>query len=148
MNLHMEAVDRLIDRLRATYGRDFAARYEGVQPEAVKAIWARELAGFGTRLGSIAWALENLPERAPNAIEFRNLCRRAPEAPAPRIEAPPADPERVRVALATLKPAPAKADGRDWARRILARAADGEKPSFISVQFAREALADRAEVAP
>ncbi len=28
--------------------------------------------------GRVAWALENLPERCPNVIEFRNLCRQAP----------------------------------------------------------------------
>ena len=80
MSLPIKAVDRIFLRLLATYGTEFSGRYAGVQDGDLKSMWAHELAGFASDLPSIAWALENLPERCPNAIAFRNLCRQAPRA--------------------------------------------------------------------
>lgn len=145
MPLPLKAVDRLFERLLATYGRDFAARYEGLELVAVKTIWAHELSWFADRLAKVAWALENLPERAPNAIEFRNLCRQAPTPEAPPLPEPKADPERVQVELAKLseiKPALSSVQGanKDWARRILQRHTDGYRVRPMTLRFAREAL--------
>lgn len=56
----------------------------------------------------------------------------------------------VRFDAATARPAPAAAgvDNKEWARRILAREARGDKRLLpIQVRFAREALGMRAEVA-
>lgn len=147
MPLPLKAVDRLFERLLATYGRDFVARYDGQDLGAVKTAWTHELAGFDGQLQALAWALENLPERCPNAIEFRNLARRAPAPDVPRLAEPAADPARVAAELARLAPLRARAtvDGRDWARRILARHADGERIRPISLRFAKEALGVRHE---
>lgn len=144
MSLPLKAVDRLFERLLATYGRDFVARYEGLEQAAIKTVWAHELAGFAPHLQSIAWALENLPERCPNVIEFRNLCRQAPRDPEPQLPAPQADPERLRAELAKLaevrKAAVAPAGAKDWAHRILARVEAGERVNRTVHRFAREAL--------
>jgi len=142
MSLPSKAIDRLFERLSLTYGRQFSELYQAVDPNAVKALWAHELSGFANSLHRIAWALENLPPRCPNVIEFRNLCREAPRPQAAPLPEPPADPERVRAELAKLASVPAaqRQDPKAWAHRIMARHAHGDRLSTISVRFAREAL--------
>lgn len=141
MSLPIKAVDRIFHRLAATYGSEFMRRYEGVDDADMKTVWAHELSGFASDLQSIAWALENLPERCPNVIEFRNLCRRSPRVEVPQIEAK-ANPERVKAELAKLadmKPAPSY-DGKAWAKRIVDSHAHGYRVKPICLRFAREAL--------
>lgn len=145
MSLPLQAVDRLFARLSATYGRDFASKYEGLDQNAVKSSWAHELAGFAPHLDAIAWALENLPERPPNVIEFRALCRRAPTPEAPRIEHSPAGKERIAAELKKLghvvRGTPTQGiDRRDWARRIVARDASGDNITRAQLAMAKDAL--------
>lgn len=146
MSLPLQAVDRLFERLTATYGRQFLNLYEGLDAAAIKTSWAHELSGFGHNLAAIAWALEHLPERAPNAIEFRNLCRKAPEPETPRLPEPPADPQRLRAELAKLQPildAALKANKDDrlaWARRIVSRRQQGMRVAHGTYRIAAEAL--------
>lgn len=147
MSLPLVAVNRLFDRLTATYGRDFLARFDGLEQADLKSLWTHELAGFSDKLGMIAWALENLPERAPNVIEFRNLARRAPVPDAPRLPEPKADPARVAAELAKLAPTLAAAraptggiDNKAWAKRLIARHDGGERLNPTTLRFAREAL--------
>lgn len=146
MSLPIKAVDRIFLRLLATYGTEFSGRYSGVQDGDLKSMWAHELAGFASDLPSIAWALENLPERCPNAIAFRNLCRQAPRAEVPQLPEPKADPERLRAELARLQPlreaivATSPVDHKAWARRIVARAEAGERVNRASLSMARGAL--------
>lgn len=146
MSLPIKAVDRIFLRLLATYGTEFSGRYSGVQDGDLKSMWAHELAGFASDLPSIAWALENLPERCPNAIAFRNLCRQAPRAEVPQLPEPKADPERLRAELARLQPlreaivATSPVDHKAWARRIVARAEAGERVNRASLSMARSAL--------
>ncbi len=144
MSLPLQAVDRLFARLSATYGRDFASRYEGIDLNAVKSSWAHELAWYADNLQDIAWALENLPERCPNVIEFRSLCRRAPVPEVPRIAHSPAGKERIAAELAKLAPVLAptyvRPDNRAWERRIVARHEAGENITRTQLKFAQEAL--------
>ena len=150
MSLSAQATERIFARLTGTYGRDFASRYEGSDPNTVRSIWAHELEGFSNDLPSIAWALEHLPERAPNAIEFKALCRRAPQAEQPRLEAPKADLARVNAELAKLAPMlqPTrdrlrKHEGRDyraWARAIVERKKAGDPITPTQYAMALEAL--------
>lgn len=145
MTLPLKAVDRVFMRLLATYGRGFTLMWDGIDAADVKSAWAHELSGYGQSLHAIAWALENLPERCPNAVEFRNLCRVAPASEQPRLPEPKADPARVAAELSKLAPARAAIAGavpdhRGWARRIVARHEAGQKVSRICLQFAREAL--------
>jgi hypothetical protein len=144
--LPLQAIDRLFERLVTTYGRQFSAMYEGVDLNAVKLTWAHELAGYACSLRSIAWALDHLPERVPNVIAFRNLCRQAPPASAPRIGAPAANTETVMAELARLAPmraamsSTARAGNKEWALRIVAQHAAGQNVRPISLQFAQQAL--------
>lgn len=143
--LTTKAIDRLFDRLAATYGNEWARRWEGLDHAAIKTLWAHELDSFGARLDAIAWALENLPSRAPNVIEFRNLCRSAPRPPEALLPEPKADPARVAAELAKLdtvrKQANAsRVDHKAWARRLMARHEAGDVLKPIQLRFAREAL--------
>lgn len=153
MSLPLQAVDRLFDRLTATYGRQFLNMYEGMNSNAIKTIWSHELSGYTQRMGDIAWALENLPERPPNIIEFRNLCRKAPAPDNPPLPAPPADPGRVRAELAKLRPIVVAATltsgvrNLDWAHRIVERYENGDKVNALPLKMAREALARRGVTA-
>lgn len=141
-----QAIDRLFDRLSLTYGAAFMRLYEGFETNAVKSSWAHELSGFAHRLDCVAWALENLPARCPNVIEFRALCRTAPlpEVLAPALPAPPpADPERVKreiAKLAAIKDAP-RVDNREWARRLIQRHESGAYRSTpAALEMARDAI--------
>jgi hypothetical protein len=105
------------------------------------------LASLGPHLHMIAWALENLPERAPNVIVFRNLCRSAPALPEKLLPAPKADPERVAAELSKLSPILklAKSEGmffdhRAWARRNLERHAAGHPLSVYTIKCSQQAL--------
>lgn len=155
MSLPLQAVDRVIDRLTATYGQQFMRLYEGLDMNAVKTTWAHELSEFGRSRESmmrIAWALENLPDRAPNVIAFRSLCRAAPAPEAPALPMPKADPERMRAELAKLgqilKPVErtSPVDHKAWARVILSRHEAGEKILPCTLRFAREALREHLQM--
>lgn len=146
MSLPLQAVDRLFQRLAATYGASWD-RSLGQSPIGdVKSAWSHELAGFCNRLDALAWALEHLPERCPNVIEFRNIARKAPDPEVPRLPEPPADPERIKRELAKLAPilAQARKDNGDdrlaWARRIVSRRQQGEKIALGTYNIAADAL--------
>jgi hypothetical protein len=147
MSMPLQAVDRLFSRLTMTYGPAFTRTFEGLELNEVKSLWSHELAFYCTqeRMIDVAWALENLPERAPNIIEFRNLCRKAPARELPQLPEPKADPERLRKELARLGEIKVKAmqsnyDHKDWARRILGNYKAGGKVNPTTLRFAKEAL--------
>ena len=142
MSLSLQAIDRLFSRMSATYGTEFSGKFEGIDPGAVKASWAHELSGFTSRLDCVAWALENLPERCPNVIQFRNLCNAAPSQPVKLLDMPKADPGRVAAELAKLgivRDRP-PVDKKDWARRRQTRDESGEMLKPIQIRFYKEAL--------
>ena len=147
MSLPNKAIDRLFERMAATYTTAWVRQFDVVPMADVKTAWAHELAVFAGRLDAIAWALENLPTRCPNVIEFKALCRQAPRPPEPVLTAPAANPERIKAELAKLGYAEkAKRmnagllDGKAWARVLIERDKAGEKVRPISLRFAREAL--------
>jgi hypothetical protein len=146
MTLPIKAVDRLFERLGATYGEQWNRQWVNIPINDVKSAWGHELSGFGGQLEAIAWGLENLPERCPNVIEFRNLCRRAPAPELPRLPEPKADPERVRRELSKLGQIKQQVlsvktlDSKEWARRLIARHEAGENLKPVVLRFAREAL--------
>jgi len=146
MSLPTKAIDRLFERLAATYGAAWSRQWADVPMADVKAAWAHELSSFAASLHRIAWALENLPPRCPNVIEFKHLCRQAPAPEAPRLPEPKADPERIKRELAKLGESRTKTektertDNRQWAKRIVARHEAGESINPTSLRFAREAL--------
>jgi hypothetical protein len=143
MSLPLEVIDRVFARLVATYGRDFSARWEGLDQNAVKSSWGHELGGYEKNLKAIAYALENLPERAPNVIEFRNICRRAPSVQTLQLESPKFDKAIAEMVMngtrKVLENSP-KVDHKAWVRKILDDAAAGMKKSPTVVQMAKNAL--------
>jgi len=146
MSLPLPALDRLFIRLQATYGRDFMSRYEGVDINAVKTSWAHELSGYSKNMMPLAWALENLPDRAPNVLEFRALCRRAPAPAVPALPEPKADTARVAAELEKLAPLRTMAakrvviDYKDWARRLQLMHSQGGELNLNQVRCYRNAL--------
>ncbi len=87
-------VERIFAKLQGVYGREFIGQYstgaiDGVDAglENAKLAWGEELGSYIRNPDAIAYALEHLPERAPNAIRFRELCRAAPKPKPPELEA-------------------------------------------------------------
>lgn len=145
MSLPAAWVDRIFDKLSLVYGRDFLSRWEGSDLNSVKSDWGHELQSFHNWPSAITFALQNLPERAPNVMEFKKLCRQAPAPEGPmKIEADvKADPERIKKALAVLTDRP-PVDFLDWAHRLIQR---HESKEFIStpaaLKMARDAIKER-----
>ena len=109
MPLRDSWADLLFGRLTLRYGSAFMRQYDGLQPEMVKADWAEVL--HGTSAESIKHALEHLPaDKPPTAMQFRELCRRAPTPAAAALPPPTdrADPERVRQLVAGIARPPAQ----------------------------------------
>lgn len=146
MSLPTAWVDALFTKLTLAYGRDFIGRWEGIEIGDVKTDWAHELSGFDAHPEAIAYALANLPAKAPTVIEFRALCRKAPPPAVALLPEPPANPQRVAAELRKLAPIlakPASEDGRAWARAILTRHQRGDKIRPITLQFARQAVGEK-----
>ena len=146
MSLPVKAIDRLFERLSTTYGSQWSNQWKDVPINDVKTLWGYELQGFVDHLDSVAWALENLPERSPNVIEVRNLCRKAPAREVPLLPEPKADPVRLKNELSKLgrlreRVLSTNNGHKDWAHRIIARYNAGEPVNPTSLRFAKEALA-------
>ena len=78
-------VDRIFARLQGIYGREFTSQFSVIDNngndigmENAKTVWGQELGCFALNPDAISFALLNLPDRAPNAIKFKELCRLAP----------------------------------------------------------------------
>ena len=146
MSLSNQAIDRLFTRLGATYGVQWDKAMGNTPLADVKSLWAHELSVFGQSLHRIAWALENLPGRCPNVIEFKHLCRQAPAPEAERLPEPKADPERLKEELAKLGEVRAQVtkstptDHKAWARKIVSNHKAGLRVTPIALKFAKEAL--------
>lgn len=141
--LPMQWIDRLFTKLTLTYGAPFMARYDGLDLAMVKAEWAEGLAGYQVDHGAaITWALGALPDRAPNLIEFRALCRHAPTPAKKLLEGPPPEkpnPEMLaKVAEVLTEKAPA--DAKQWARDLAEKDAQGLPLSVTQRRMYRAAL--------
>lgn len=119
MQSNASRIDWLFAKLSVRYGDAFLRQWSGAAPQVVKADWAEVLEGFDDR--SIGYALRYLPATPPNAIAFREICRRAPEPEQARIAGPTvrADLARVRELIASV--IDAKRDGVTPAERVAAR---------------------------
>ncbi|CAB4133095.1 hypothetical protein UFOVP140_33 [uncultured Caudovirales phage] len=148
MSLPRNVVDRLFDRLMATYGRTWLNLWEGLDSNAIKAVWGHELAPYAGRLKAIAWALEHLPPRAPNVIEFKALCRQAPldvtqQLPPPIVDPELVDAEIIKMAAAAMKPPTnerGQIDHKRWARRLQTAHGNGMRLSLVQVKAFQTAL--------
>jgi hypothetical protein len=141
-----QPIDRLFERLSLTYGNAWQTSLGTAPLNEIKTFWLHELSGFmqsKESMQAISWALNHLPERPPNLVQFKNLCFQAPAVEKLQLPAPPADPERVKQELAKLasfRLNKLKQDPKDWARKILGDYAAGAKKSPTVVEMARNAL--------
>lgn len=139
------AVDHVFSVLAVAYGPAFT-RSLGDAPEGeIKTFWGYQLSDFTHSKDAkraIVWALQNLPPKAPNAIEFKLLCRNAPSK---QMLALPAvvtvNPEIAAKVLEGLKAQPvSRVDHKAWAHRIIDRVKSGEKVSPTVLGMAQNAL--------
>lgn len=136
-------IDRLFSRLAATYGAAWDRSLGSAPMADVKTAWAHELSGFAEKLGDIAWGLENLPEKCPNVLEFRALCRRAPAPEFKQVEAPKANPERVAQLTQQVRDAvqsTAEKDPKEWAHKLRRRHEAGERLGRHQISMYRQVL--------
>lgn len=105
MSLPAAWVDRIFERLTLVYGHQFLGRWSGLDLDAVKADWGRELSAYQQSPQALAYALDNLPAgEPPNVLQFRALCARRP-VDAPKLSAPdPAGIKRIASAIAAGMP--------------------------------------------
>jgi len=114
----IEWVDRIFAKLSIRYGREFTGKWEGIDPDDVKADWANALSGFVPQPDAVIYALTHLPERAPNVQEFSALCRRAPNKNEPKkIDGPAPDMKRVQETVNAVNRRSEERDPIDWAKR-------------------------------
>ena len=106
MPLPASWVDHLFGRLSVRYGAAFLRQWPDTDPAVVKADRADILEGFDGP--SLSYGMRYLPVTPPNALQFRDICRRAPPPEVKRLPEPdvPADPERVRSIIAKLADKP------------------------------------------
>ena len=147
MLLPTAAIDRLFSRLAISYGTEFTNKWGTLSSTEVKSHWAHELGIFEDNLHAIGWALKNLPDRCPNLIEFKSLCKQAPRTSRTALDAPKAPAEVVRVlaeiaatALKTPKDENGNVDHKRWAKKLKARHEKGEKLSLYQIKCYKTAL--------
>jgi len=147
----MVAIDRLFERLALTYGAAWQNSFGAAPITDVKSMWQHELSSFMQNketMKRIVWALDNLPERVPNVIQFKNLCRMAPAPEVLMLPEPAADPERVAAELAKIAPMMAerteRVDPKAWAKRLRFRNLAGERMRSIQIQMYKQALKEEA----
>jgi hypothetical protein len=141
MSLPAPWTEKIFMKLTLIYGRDFTARWEGMNICDIKTDWSHELSGYENRPKSIAWALQNLPAgKPPTVLEFRKLCNTLPQEATVFIEQPKANPAFIAEVLSKLSDPMPKTDGREWARRKLAAHAAGDRVGIFGLNLARQAL--------
>ena len=145
MALPTKAVERLFEKLQLTYGTEFTNKWGELNSMDLMTNWAFELAQFSDNLNAIGWALQNLPDRCPNLIEFKNLCKQAPRPITVALDAPKAPVEvidrEISKMLAGLIKKPTDAgDHKRWARRLKERHEKGEHLSPYQINCYKTAL--------
>ncbi len=140
MSLPEAWTNRIFEKLILTYGQRFLGLYSGIDLEAVKADWGHELRGYAQSPNALKHALEHLPtEKAPNVLEFRELCRRAPSPKYPAIDykGTKADPVMLAKAAEALKN---DSHPKSWAYLLRKRESSGANLSRAQREMWREAL--------
>ena len=148
MSLPTAAIDRLFARLAISYGTEFTNKWGTLSSTEVKSHWAHELGFFSDNLHAIGWALQNLPDRCPNLIEFKSLCKQAPRLTTKALDAPKAPVEVVDRVLAEIAAKALKmprdengnVDHKRWAKKLKARHEKGEKLSLYQIKCYKTAL--------
>jgi len=71
MPMDIRVIKIIFEKMAHIYGKAFIDQYRDVQMQT----WAKELAEF--RPHEIDYGLERLPDKPPNVIQFRDVCRMA-----------------------------------------------------------------------
>lgn len=118
MSMSNAWTERLFTRMLARYGSAWINMWAGVDAQAMHDDWGQVLDGMPSHM--IVYGLDNLPERPPNATQFRAICVQHPARRAPELPAPPANPARVEAALTSMFAMQRQTAGdmKDWARRL------------------------------
>ena len=148
MALPTKAIERLFEKLQLTYGTEFTNKWGELNSMDLMTNWAHELSQFSNNLNAIGWALQNLPDRCPNLIEFKSLCKQAPRPSTTALEAPKAPAEVVDRVLAEIAAKAMKlpankngvTDHKRWARKLKERHEKGEKLSPYQINCYKTAL--------
>lgn len=74
--MNLKIIEALFNKMTVVYGNEWTKKWEGMPIEETKGAWASELRNFTVE--QVKHALENLPERPPNLIQFKALCQHAP----------------------------------------------------------------------
>ena len=89
-------VERIFQRLAGIYGAQFRSKFSQIENgfdvgiASASVAWAEELGNFSDNPAAISYALQNLPaDHCPNALELRDIARRAPRK---QVEALPYKP--------------------------------------------------------
>lgn len=146
-----EIVNYVFSRLAAEYGSAWDRSLGNAPMADVKTIWAEKLDSFTDTpelKKCVMWALANLPERCPNSIEFRNLCRQAPSEQPLTLPLPKVNPEIAKMVIEGTKKSlqgSQSVDLRGWAKAILRDHKGGLKRSTpTAVSMARRAMGEEA----
>lgn len=146
-----EWVDTIFMALRATYGVAFDRQFEpptgSDENESkrfylnIKAWWKRDLAPAIAAPHTIRYALDHLPAKAPNLIEFKALCWQAPPLPRQgQIENKVrADPSRVAAEMAKMRQVQ-ETSPKAWAYRLKEREEEGDRLTQAQRDMWRAAL--------
>jgi hypothetical protein len=148
MSLPTAVIDRLFARLAISYGTEFTNKWGTLSSIEVKSHWAHELSIFADNLNAIGWALQNLPDRCPNLIEFKSLCKQAPRPTTMALDAPKAPVEVVdrvlaeiaATALKTPRDENGQVDHKRWAKKLKKRHEAGETLSLYQIKCYKTAL--------
>jgi|GEM_PF-1261689 len=145
-----DLVHKVLKHLSIIYGPVFQQFLAGHNRDEVRVLWEKELAYYVNHPECVDWALEHLPERCPNLIEFRNLCRNAPIAEPPELPAPIVKlnaqqlaerKKRIEELSRELRQEMNKPfDRTEWARRIVAKAQNNEKVAYYTLNMACDVL--------
>lgn len=145
-----QVVDHVFSRLAATYGSAWDRSLGNAPLVDVKTVWAEKLDSFTGSVESkkrVLWALQNLPEKCPNAIAFRNLCLSAPSNEPVALPLPVVNPEIAKMVINGTKKVldgQQPHDFKAWAKAILRDHKGGLRINQTKLQMARDAMKEAA----
>lgn len=145
-----EVVDYVFSKLAANYGSAWDRSLGDAPLLDVKSVWADKLDGFTVTTQSkkrVLWALDNLPEKCPNPIVFRNLCLQAPSEEPLKLPLPKVNPEIAKMVIEGSRKVlsgPQSVYFRAWAKKILIEHKGGLRRTPTVVAMARRAMGEEA----
>lgn len=146
-----DVIELIFGKLQVRYGAAWLRQWDGVDMNLVKSDWGSELMGFANNLEPLRYALRHLPDRCPNVNQFRAIANGCPLPEFKQLPAPATDPAVVAEQLARQteirKAISPREDGKEWARRIVARLKSGDDSvGHYAAMSARMALGMEAKL--